>query len=74
MRFNETEFFKHFGDCEYKVTTNEGKVYKSDNWLPVYEDKNYKEATLYVAEKSTENLSVMRPKSKTVITTKRKAT
>lgn len=72
MKFEETEFYKHFGHHEYKVTTNDGKVYKSPNWSPTYEDKNYKEATLYVPEKPTQDLSVMRSKSKTVIATKRK--
>jgi hypothetical protein len=74
MKFNETEFYKHFGDAEYKVTTNDGKVYKSANWLPSYEDSNYKEATLYVPEKPAESLSVVRSKSKTVIAAKFKAT
>lgn len=73
MRFDETEFYKHFGDAEWKVTTNEGKVYKSPNWIPKYEDSNYKEATLYVAEKPTESLSIVRSKSKTVVATKFKA-
>jgi hypothetical protein len=71
MKFSETEFYKHFGDAEWKVTTNEGKVYKSRNWLPSYEDKNYKEGSIYVSEKPTESLSVMRSKSKTVIIPKR---
>jgi hypothetical protein len=74
MRFDETEFYKHFGNAEWKVTTNEGKVYKSANWLPIYEDKNYKEGSIYVAENTAESLSVMRSKSKTVIATKFKAT
>jgi hypothetical protein len=73
MRFDETEFYKHFGDAEWMVVTYQGKVYKSENWLPIYEDSNYKEATLYVSEKPTQSLSVMRPKSKTVIATKFKA-
>ena len=73
MRFDETEFYKHFGDAEWKVITNEGKVYKSKNWLPSYEDKNYKERSIYVTENTAESLSVMRSKSKTVITPKFKA-
>jgi hypothetical protein len=74
MKFSETEFYKHFGEAEWKVTTNDGKVYKSANWLPTYEDKNYKEGSIYVSEKPTEDLSVMRSKSKTVIAAKFKAT
>ena len=71
MRFDETEFYKHFGDAEWKVTTNEGKVYKSKNWLPSYEDKNYKEGSIYVTENTAESLLVMRAKSKALITPKR---
>ena len=70
MKFSETEFYKHFGNAEWKVTTNDGKVYKSKNWLPSYEDKNYKEGLIYVSEKPTESLSVMRSKSKTVFAPK----
>jgi hypothetical protein len=67
MRFDETEFYKHFGDAEWKVTTNEGKVYKSANWLPIYEDKNYKEGSIYVTDSRIE---VARKSSKTIINTK----
>ena len=76
MKFSETEFYKHFGNNseEWKVVTNDGKVYIGKGWKKEYEDSNYKEATLYVAEKPTESLSVVRSKSKTVIATKRKAT
>jgi hypothetical protein len=76
MRFQDTTFYKEFGNNadEWKVVTNDGKVYIGDGWKEEYEDSNYKEATLYVAEKPTESLSVMRPKSKTVIATKFKAT
>jgi hypothetical protein len=70
MKFSETEFYKNFGDAEWKVTTNDGKVYKSKNWLPSYEDKNYKEGSIYVSEKPAESLSVVRSKSKTNIATK----
>ena len=70
MKFSETEFYKHFGDAEWKVTTNDGKVYIGKGWKKEYEDSNYKEATLYVAEKPTESLSIVRSKSKTVITPK----
>jgi hypothetical protein len=67
MKFNETEFYKHFGDAEYKVTTNDGKVYKSKNWLLSYEDKNYREAALYVADSRIE---ISRKNSKTIVNTK----
>jgi hypothetical protein len=67
MKFSETEFYKHFGDAEWKVTTNDGKVYKSKNWLPSYEDKNYREAALYVADSRIE---VARKSSKTIVNTK----
>ncbi len=67
MKFSETEFYKHFGDAEWKVTTNDGKVYKSKNWLPSYEDKNYKEGLMYVADSRIE---VARKSSKTIVNTK----
>ncbi len=75
MKFSETEFYKHFGNNaeEWKVVTNDGKVYIGKGWKKEYEDSNYKEATLYVAEKPTESLSIVRSKSKTVIATKFKA-
>lgn len=76
MRFQDTTFYKEFGNNaeEWKVVTNDGKIYVGKGWKQEYEDSNYKEATLYVAEKPTESLSVMRSKSKTVIATKFKAT
>ena len=76
MSFKDTTYYKEFGNDaeEWKVVTNDGKVYVGKGWKQEYEDSNYKEATLYVAEKPTESLSVMRSKSKTVIATKLKAT
>jgi hypothetical protein len=76
MRFQDTTFYKEFGNNadEWKVVTNDGKVYVGKGWKKEYEDSNYKEATLYVAEKPTESLSIVRSKSKTIITPKFKAT
>ena len=51
MNFSETEFYKQFGDCEWKVTTNDGKIHKSTKWLLKYEDVLYKEVTPSVAPK-----------------------
>jgi len=51
MNFAETEFYKQFGDCEWKVTTNDGKIHKSTKWLLKYEDVLYKEVTPSVAFK-----------------------
>jgi len=51
MNFSETEFYKHFGDCEWKVTTNDGKIHKSTKWLLKYENVLYKEVTPSVAPK-----------------------
>ena len=51
MNFAETEFYKQFGDCEWKVTTNGGKIHKSTKWLLKYEDVLYKEVTPSVAPK-----------------------
>ena len=75
MRFQDTTFYKEFGNNaeEWKVVTNDGKVYVGKGWKKEYEDSNYKEATLYVAEEPTKSLSVMRSKSKTVVATKFKA-
>lgn len=75
MRFQDTTFYKEFGNNaeEWKVVTNDGKVYVGKGWKKEYEDSNYKEATLYVAEKPTESLSIVRSKSKTVVATKFKA-
>lgn len=43
MRFDETEFYKHFGDAEWKVTTNDGRMFKSANWNYRHEDSGKKE-------------------------------
>ena len=51
MNFAKTEFYKQFGDCEWKVTTNDGKIHKSTKWLLKYEDVLYKEVTPSVAPK-----------------------
>ena len=67
MSFEETEFFKQFGDAEWKVTTADGKIHKSKKWLLKYEDVIYKEVTPYVP---TKQMQVVRSKSKTVIQTK----
>jgi len=32
MNFTDTEFYKQFGDAEWKVTTVEGKIHKSKKW------------------------------------------
>ena len=48
MSFTDNEFYKQFGDCEWKVTTNDGKIYKSPKWMLRYEDVLYKEITPHV--------------------------
>lgn len=45
MKFQDTEFYKQFGDAEWKVTTEDGKIHKSKKWLLRYEDVLYKEIT-----------------------------
>ena len=71
MSFEDTEFYKQFGDAEWKVTTEDGKIHKSKKWLLKYEDVIYKEVTPYVpTKKQKDTLSYVRSKSKTVITTK----
>jgi hypothetical protein len=67
MSFEDTEFYKQFGDAEWKVTTEDGKIHKSKKWLLKYEDVIYKEVTPYVP---TKQMQVVRSKSKTVIQTK----
>jgi hypothetical protein len=74
MSFEDTTFFKQFGDAEWKVTTEDGKIHKSKKWLLKYEDVLYKEVTPYVPTKNKDSLSYVRPKSKTVLTTKFKTT
>ena len=32
MKFEDTTWFKLFGNCEYKVTLNDGKIIKSKGW------------------------------------------
>jgi hypothetical protein len=32
MKFEDTTWFKFFGNCEYKVTFNDGKIIKSKGW------------------------------------------
>jgi hypothetical protein len=32
MKFEDSTWFKLFGDCEYKVTFNDGKIIKSKGW------------------------------------------
>ena len=68
MKFEDTEFFKQFGDAEWKVTTADGKIHKSKKWLLKYEDVIYKEVTPYVPDKTT--IKVNRKKSKTIIQTR----
>ena len=68
MKFEDTTFFKEFGDAEWKVTDINGKIHKSKKWLLKNEDVLYKEVTPYVPEK--QKMSYVRSKSKTVITTK----
>jgi hypothetical protein len=51
MSFTDNEFYKQFGDCEWKVTTNDGKIHKSPKWMLRYEDVLYKEITPHVAPK-----------------------
>ena len=70
MNFEDTEFYKQFGDAEWKVTDINGKIHKSKKWLLKNEDVLYKEVTPYVPTKNKDSLSYVRSKSKTVITTK----
>ena len=74
MKFEDTEFYKQFGNAEWKVTTADGKIHKSKKWLLKNEDVLYKEVTPYVPTKNKDSLSYVRSKSKTVITTKFKTT
>ena len=53
MKFEDTTFFKEFGDAEWKVTTADGKVYKSPKWLLRYEDVLHKQITPHT-HKTTE--------------------
>lgn len=47
MKFEDTEFYKQFGDAEWKVTTEDGKIHKSKKWLLRYEDVLHKQVTPY---------------------------
>lgn len=53
MKFTDTKFYQQFGDAEWKVTTNDGKIYKSDKWLLRYEDVLHKQITPHT-HKATE--------------------
>jgi hypothetical protein len=68
MSFEDTEFYKQFGDAEWKVTTEDGKIHKSKKWLLKYEDVLYKEVTPYVPDKTT--IKVNRKKSQTIVQTR----
>jgi len=69
MSFEDTEFYKQFGDCAWKVTLTDGSIKKSRAWLLKNEDSQYREVTPYVA-KPTEKMSYVRKRSKTIITSK----
>jgi hypothetical protein len=69
MSFEDTEFYKQFGDCAWKVTLTDGSIKKSKAWLLTNEDSRYKEVTPHVA-KPTEKMSYVRKRSKTIITSK----
>ena len=68
MSFEDTTFYKEFGDAEWKVTTEDGKIHKSKKWLLKYEDVLYKEVTPYVPDKTT--IKVNRKKSQTIVQTR----
>lgn len=71
MSFENTEFYKQFGDCAWKVTLTDGSIKKSKAWLLKHEDTEYKEVTPHVPKKqTTKDMSYVRKHSKTVITTK----
>jgi len=63
MNFTDTEFYKQFGDAEWKVTTVDGKIYKSKKWLLRYEDVLYKEITPHVNIKMPNMQSSAKKKS-----------
>lgn len=73
-KFKENAFYKEFNldNQEWKITTNEGKIIKSQKWLLKNEDVLYKEVTPYVPTKAkpAEKMSYVRKRSKTVITSK----
>jgi lipopolysaccharide export system protein LptC len=68
MSFEDTTFFKEFGDAEWKVTTADGKIHKSKKWLLKYEDVIYKEVTPHTSEKT--KIQVNRKKSNTIVQTR----
>jgi hypothetical protein len=68
MKFEDTEFYRQFGDAEWKVTTSDGKIHKSKKWLLKYEDVIYKEVTPYVPDKTI--IKVNRKKSNTIVQTR----
>ena len=68
MKFEDTEFYKQFGDAKWKVTTADGKIHKSKKWLLKNEDVLYKEVTPYVPEKT--KIQVNRKKSNTIVQTR----
>ena len=68
MSFEDTTFYKEFGDAEWKVTDCNGKIHKSKKWLLKYEDVLYKEVTPHVPDKTT--IKVNRKKSETIVQTR----
>jgi len=49
-KFLENSYYKEFNlnNKEWKITTNEGKIIKSKNWLLKYEDVLYTEINPHV--------------------------
>lgn len=73
MSFEDTEFYKQFGDCAWKVTLTDGSIKKSKAWLLKNEDSLYREVKPHVTTKSeptAEKMFYVRKRSKTVITSK----
>ena len=68
MKFEDTTFFKEFGDAEWKVTDINGKIHKSKKWLLKNEDVLYKEVTPHTPEKT--KIQVNRKKSNTIVQTR----
>lgn len=68
MKFEDTEFYKQFGDAEWKVTDSNGKIHKSKKWLLKNEDVLYKEVTPHTPEKT--KIQVNRKKSNTIVQTR----
>ena len=68
MKFEDTTFFKEFGDAEWKVTDINGKIHKSKKWLLKHEDVLYKEVTPHTSEKT--KIQVNRKKSNTIVQTR----